>query len=102
MRSYQSYPVPMWASDILESLDREKVMAGADYLFHDVDAEFSKDAKRAAAVEEANESGKKIWVWNPGWPSSRRGGRNRQHVVFVAAAEDELRGRLAVIEVMTS
>jgi hypothetical protein len=94
--------MPMWASDILEKLDREKVLEAADYCFHDVDAEFSKDAKRAAAVDEANGSGKKIWTWNPGWPSSRRGGRNRQHVVFVAKDEDELRGRLAVIEVMTS
>lgn len=94
--------MPIWASDILETLDREKVYEGADYLFHEVDAEFSKEAKKEAAVEEANESGKKIWVWNPGRIASRRGGRNRQYVIFVATDEEELRGRLAVIEVMAS
>ena len=108
----------MWASDILEALDREKVYEGADFCFHDVDTKFSKQAKMGVAVEEANEFGKKIWVWNPGWPTTRRNGKkiwvwnpgwpttrrngNKQYVVFVAADEDELRGRLAVMEVMAS
>lgn len=101
--SYRSYPVPMWASDILDVLDREKVLRWADYSFHDSDSEFSKQANRDGAVQESNESGKRIWLWMPGWPSSRRRvSDNRQHVIFMAADEDELRGRLAVLEVMTS
>ena len=103
MSGHFFYPVPMWASDILEALDRRVVYEGADVNFHDADAEFSKQAKREMVYEIAGED-RSIYEWMPGWTDPRRrgnrGGKNRQHVLFAVKDDDELRGRLAVLEVM--
>lgn len=91
MSARSPYPVPVWASDALDVLDPFVIFEGADFRYRDADAEFSKKAKLEHAAFRAGED-RRVFEYLIGG----------NHVLFVARDEEELRARVAVIEVMGS